>query len=388
MSGGGGGGLANGGGLEALLEAAKFVEEQEKQKLRNQPVVVEEPPQEKEVLTTQALTNGSHCAVPTRTSPPPPTLPPPPPPLPPPPPRQGSGTREVHNKLEKNRRAHLKECFELLKKQVPAAADEKKTSNLSILHSAIRYIQVLRRKEREFEHEMERLAREKIAYQQKLATLKKELAAQWEHIDFNTLLPETVEPEPRKSSGSRIVVDSDGEEMSTSQARGGTLYSSASSLSSASPLQTDVSHTIPHHLQVVNPPGPPSLLVSPIQLLPPTTLRMLPADTQIVHPHIPPTGITIPNGVLSHGSMALTTKHSSSTESNPMMSPGITHVVNHSLVVSQPSPLLLAAPSQLGSKVVTTPILKSVGQMPIVNTHQFLMKPTMVVVSTPSNTPK
>lgn len=53
-----------------------------------------------------------------------------------------SGTREVHNKLEKNRRAHLKECFELLKKQVPASQDEKKTSNLSILRSAIRYIQV------------------------------------------------------------------------------------------------------------------------------------------------------------------------------------------------------------------------------------------------------
>jgi hypothetical protein len=55
-----------------------------------------------------------------------------------------SGTREVHNKLEKNRRAHLKECFELLKKQVPASQDEKKTSNLSILRSAIRYIQVSR----------------------------------------------------------------------------------------------------------------------------------------------------------------------------------------------------------------------------------------------------
>lgn len=55
-----------------------------------------------------------------------------------------SGTREVHNKLEKNRRAHLKECFELLKKQVPASQDEKKTSNLSILRSAIRFIQVSR----------------------------------------------------------------------------------------------------------------------------------------------------------------------------------------------------------------------------------------------------
>ncbi|CAH0402658.1 unnamed protein product [Chilo suppressalis] len=87
-----------------------------------------------------------------------------------------AGTREVHNKLEKNRRAHLKECFELLKRHLPATPDDKKTSNLSILGSAIRYIQVLRRKERECEHEMERLAREKIAAQQRLAALKREVS--------------------------------------------------------------------------------------------------------------------------------------------------------------------------------------------------------------------
>ncbi|CAG08834.1 unnamed protein product, partial [Tetraodon nigroviridis] len=52
----------------------------------------------------------------------------------------GAGTREVHNKLEKNRRAHLKECFETLKKNVPNV-DEKKTSNLSVLRTALRYIQ-------------------------------------------------------------------------------------------------------------------------------------------------------------------------------------------------------------------------------------------------------
>lgn len=104
-----------------------------------------------------------------------------------------AGTREVHNKLEKNRRAHLKECFEILKRQLPSQPDEKKSSNLSILHSALRYIQLLRRKEREFEHEMERLAREKIAAQQKLSSLKKELAAQWDHIDFNKLLPNQID---------------------------------------------------------------------------------------------------------------------------------------------------------------------------------------------------
>lgn len=41
------------------------------------------------------------------------------------------------------RRAHLKECFETLKKNIPNI-EEKKTSNLSVLRSALRYVQVSR----------------------------------------------------------------------------------------------------------------------------------------------------------------------------------------------------------------------------------------------------
>ena len=95
----------------------------------------------------------------------------------------------MHNKLEKNRRAHLKECFESLKKQLPITADEKKTSNLSILGAAIRHIQLLKRKEREYEHEMERLAKEKIAAQNRILNLKRELVHY--DIDLSKLLPET-----------------------------------------------------------------------------------------------------------------------------------------------------------------------------------------------------
>ncbi|KAK8783146.1 hypothetical protein V5799_015496 [Amblyomma americanum] len=101
----------------------------------------------------------------------------------------GAGTREVHNKLEKNRRAHLKECFETLKRQLPNM-DDRKTSNLTILRGALRYIQSLKRREREYEHEMERLAREKIAAQQRLATLKKDLSLQLDYLDMSALLPE------------------------------------------------------------------------------------------------------------------------------------------------------------------------------------------------------
>ena len=70
-------------------------------------------------------------------------------------------------------------------------------------------MQALRRKEREYEHEMERLAREKITAQQRLGLLKKELSATWEHIDFSTLLPEhisMVEPSAAKNGKSYLGV--------------------------------------------------------------------------------------------------------------------------------------------------------------------------------------
>lgn len=117
-----------------------------------------------------------------------------------------SGTREVHNKLEKCRRAHLKECFDLLKKQLPPPQDDKKTSNLTILHSALRHIQQLRRKERDLEHEMERLAREKIAAQQRLVALKKEISTHYDIVDFSKILPEVITASPSATCTNNIAV--------------------------------------------------------------------------------------------------------------------------------------------------------------------------------------
>lgn len=130
----------------------------------------------------------------------------------------GTGTREVHNKLEKNRRAHLKECFETLKKNIPNI-DEKKTSNLSVLRSALRYIQTLKRKEKEYEHDMERLAREKIATQQRLAELKNDLSQWMDVVEIDRVLRQTVQPEEDQAStstaseGGDIIDDDLDEEM-------------------------------------------------------------------------------------------------------------------------------------------------------------------------------
>lgn len=51
--------------------------------------------------------------------------------------------------------------------------------------------QFLKRRERECEHEMERLAKEKIAAQSRILFLKRELA-QWD-IDLTKFLPEQVD---------------------------------------------------------------------------------------------------------------------------------------------------------------------------------------------------
>ncbi|XP_060558507.1 mucin-5AC-like [Ruditapes philippinarum] len=103
-----------------------------------------------------------------------------------------AGTREVHNKLEKNRRAHLKECFDFLKKNIPNLED-RRTSNLGILRSSLRYIQNLKRKEREFELEMQRFAHEKIVLQERMNALKGELNNMNIDVDINAFVyhPET-----------------------------------------------------------------------------------------------------------------------------------------------------------------------------------------------------
>jgi len=86
--------------------------------------------------------------------------------------RTSSTTREVHNRLEKNRRAHLKMCFDELAAECDL--DPKKASNLTVIRSAYKSIMSLRRKERENEKNLAALVQEKIRRQNKLEELKRE----------------------------------------------------------------------------------------------------------------------------------------------------------------------------------------------------------------------
>jgi len=87
--------------------------------------------------------------------------------------RTSSSTREIHNRLEKNRRAHLKMCFDEL--AMECNLDPKKTSNLTVIQSAYKYTMSLKRKDRENERNLASLVQEKIKLQQKLEEIKREL---------------------------------------------------------------------------------------------------------------------------------------------------------------------------------------------------------------------
>ncbi|ESP04131.1 hypothetical protein LOTGIDRAFT_237546 [Lottia gigantea] len=128
----------------------------------------------------------------------------------------GAGTRETHNKLEKNRRAHLKECFDLLKVQVPYM-EEKKTSNLSILRGALKFIQNLKRKERDLEKDLQSLSNEKCRLREKIAKLKVDLAKMNMDVDLTKWMPvneqETNSTSTASGSGSPIMSDNEDDKL-------------------------------------------------------------------------------------------------------------------------------------------------------------------------------
>ncbi|KAF7669091.1 hypothetical protein LDENG_00252040 [Lucifuga dentata] len=215
----------------------------------------------------------------------------------------GAGTREVHNKLEKNRRAHLKECFETLKKNVPNI-DVKKTSNLSVLRSALRYIQTLKRKEKEYEHEMERLAREKIATQQRLAELKNELSQCMDVMEIDRVLRQTIQPEDDQASTSTASegednFEQDVEDDISTPPVATSLPKPTRSILQAQPLLTphlSIQHTtrpsssappppqaIAPALAPAPPPGPPAHPIqTPAVQVQPTVI----AHTAVSHPSV------------------------------------------------------------------------------------------------------
>uniref|UniRef100_A0A4W4GR61 Max-binding protein MNT n=1 Tax=Electrophorus electricus TaxID=8005 RepID=A0A4W4GR61_ELEEL len=224
----------------------------------------------------------------------------------------GAGTREVHNKLEKNRRAHLKECFETLKRNVPNV-DEKKTSNLSVLRSALRYIQTLKRKEKEYEHEMERLAREKIATQQRLAELKNELSQGMDVMELDRILRQTAQPEDDQASTSTA---SEGEDNFDQDVEDDILHSTHPSVGRSQPAPSEPrapvppASALPSHISIQQKPSTPPSAPPPQPQAPVMTPQAIaPAPPPPAHIVSPPQPTVIAHASVSHASVIQAVNH-------------------------------------------------------------------------------
>lgn len=317
----------------------------------------------------------------------------------------GAGTREVHNKLEKNRRAHLKECFETLKKNIPNI-DEKKTSNLSVLRSALRYIQTLKRKEKEYEHDMERLAREKIATQQRLEELKNELSQWMDVIEIDRILRQTVQPEEDQASTSTAsegedIMDDDMDEETAPRAPTALptvpqtmkpeLHTTVTltQVPTVTPITT-TSFTNQHNqrkaplhqpqlLPVTSPQTPPkpaapptltattsSTPTTPSQLSKPTLTQMV--TTPSLHPtviaHAPVSHPSVIQVIPSQGSKNIAQLAPSTTTSSVQLAPGhqpISHITVHPVAhLSQHLPTLYPQPVAVTQPAVVGHITQTI----------------------------
>ncbi|XP_061755189.1 MAX network transcriptional repressor b [Nerophis ophidion] len=255
----------------------------------------------------------------------------------------GTGTREVHNKLEKNRRAHLKECFETLKKNVPNV-DEKKTSNLSVLRSALRYIQTLKRKEKEFEHEMERLARAKIATQQRLAELKNELSQCMDVMEIDRVLRQTIQPEDDQASTSTASEGEDNLELDVDQdgLAPPVPRSLARALTAAPILQTQP--LLGPHLSIQHPPLPLSaVLATPPSSVPPPPQALAPTLTPVLPPSRPP-AVQVQPTVIAHAAVSHPSVIQAVSHAMPANHKHLTHIAP-SPIAAAPQPIAVATSS-------------------------------------------
>jgi len=74
--------------------------------------------------------------------------------------KKSQGSRTTHNELEKNRRAHLRNCLEKLKEMVPLGQDTSRHTTLGLLTKAKRFIKCLEQQERKAAAQKETLQRE------------------------------------------------------------------------------------------------------------------------------------------------------------------------------------------------------------------------------------
>ncbi|KAG9333946.1 hypothetical protein JZ751_009349 [Albula glossodonta] len=206
----------------------------------------------------------------------------------------------------------------------------------------------LKRKEKEYEHEMERLAREKIATQQRLAELKNELSQWMDVMEIDRVLRQTVQPEDDQASTSTA---SEGEDNFDADADDDLL---------------PVAPVAPVAPATVLPKVPLPLQPETRHQAPPT---IMPQHLPIQHKPVPTTGPALPAMVPAHSRSVVTAT-----------APGL-----------QPTVIAHAAPASHASVIQAVNHVIQAGPKHIAHiapSHHPGAAPTSVAVSAPSNGPQ
>jgi MAX dimerization protein len=89
--------------------------------------------------------------------------------------KKSQGNRTTHNELEKNRRAHLRSCLELLKELVPLGPESSRHTTLGLLNKAKGFIRNLEEKEKKQHFQKDQLLREQRYLLRRLDQLQEHL---------------------------------------------------------------------------------------------------------------------------------------------------------------------------------------------------------------------
>jgi len=204
----------------------------------------------------------------------------------------------THNQLEKNRRAHLKGCFEKLREKIPRLG-VRRSSNLTILKSALKHIQGLKKKSDDLLKKKELLIKEvkvRQAYHDRICNNLIEIhgvSAVSEYLEKSIT---EMRRNPRTLSSSSIIAD-DEDTQTTSTASEAEeeelrasvrqITSSATSISSASTFTTN-HQTTTATILATNKPSTSTITIKPET---PSTsyLPDTPSTNHMVHFLSPPT---------------------------------------------------------------------------------------------------
>ncbi|CAL1292035.1 unnamed protein product [Larinioides sclopetarius] len=85
--------------------------------------------------------------------------------------KKSQGNRSTHNELEKNRRAHLRNCLEKLKELVPLGPESSRHTTLGLLTKAKAFIKTLEEKDRKNKEQKELLMEQQRRLRRRLNEL-------------------------------------------------------------------------------------------------------------------------------------------------------------------------------------------------------------------------